>query len=65
MILRTIGLLVTLALGFLVAPLVADAQPVGKVYRGRLPRGWIASDSICALPEPRRVPAGAARPGIR
>jgi putative tryptophan/tyrosine transport system substrate-binding protein len=33
MILRTIGLLVTLALGFLVAPLTAEAQPVGKVYR--------------------------------
>jgi hypothetical protein len=29
---RTLGLLVTLALGLLVAPL-ADAQPVGK-YRG-------------------------------
>src|SRR2546430_1393198 len=30
---RTIGLLITLAFGLLVAPLVADAQPVGKVYR--------------------------------
>jgi putative tryptophan/tyrosine transport system substrate-binding protein len=32
MMLRTIGLLVTLALGFLAAPLVAETQPVGKVY---------------------------------
>ena len=30
---RTVGLLVPLALGLLVAPLVADAQPVGKVPR--------------------------------
>jgi putative ABC transport system substrate-binding protein len=30
---RTIGLLVTLALGFLVAPLAADAQPPAKVPR--------------------------------
>jgi ABC-type uncharacterized transport system substrate-binding protein len=30
---RTIGLLVTLALGLLWAPLLADAQPAGKVWR--------------------------------
>jgi hypothetical protein len=30
---RTIGLRITLALGFLVAPLAANAQPVGKVPR--------------------------------
>src|SRR5262245_52856895 len=30
---RTIGLLLTLALGLLVVPLVADAQPAGKVWR--------------------------------
>src|SRR5438093_7592745 len=30
---RTIGLLITLAFGLLVAPLVADAQPVGKLSR--------------------------------
>ena len=31
--LRSIGLIVALALGILVAPLAADAQPAGKVYR--------------------------------
>jgi len=31
--LRSIGLLVTLALGFLAAPAPAEAQPTGKVYR--------------------------------
>ena len=31
--LRTIGLIVTLALGLLVAPLLAEAQQAGKVYR--------------------------------
>ena len=40
--LRSIGLLVTLALGILAAPLAAAAQPAGKVYRvavfGLLPR---------------------------
>jgi ABC-type uncharacterized transport system substrate-binding protein len=30
---RRIGLLITLALGLLVAPLAADAQPPGKLYR--------------------------------
>ena len=30
---RTIGLLITLALGFLVAPLAANAQPAEKVPR--------------------------------
>jgi hypothetical protein len=30
---RTIGLLITLALGFLVAPLAANAQPAGTVPR--------------------------------
>jgi putative ABC transport system substrate-binding protein len=30
---RIIGLLVTLALGFLVTPLAGEAQPAGKVYR--------------------------------
>jgi hypothetical protein len=29
----TIGLLVTLALGFLVTPLAGEAQQAGKVYR--------------------------------
>jgi putative tryptophan/tyrosine transport system substrate-binding protein len=34
---RTVGVIVTLTLSILVAPLVADAQPTGKVYRiGRL-----------------------------
>jgi putative tryptophan/tyrosine transport system substrate-binding protein len=33
MLRRTIGLIVTLALGLLVAPLAADAQPPGKVFR--------------------------------
>jgi putative ABC transport system substrate-binding protein len=33
MLRRTIGLIVTLALGFLVVPLAVEAQPVGKVYR--------------------------------
>ncbi len=31
--LRTVGLIVTLALGLLLAPLAADAQQAGKVYR--------------------------------
>jgi len=31
--LRTVGLIVTLALGVLIAPLAADAQPTGKVFR--------------------------------
>ena len=31
--LRSIGLIVTLALGILAAPLAAGAQQVGKVYR--------------------------------
>jgi putative tryptophan/tyrosine transport system substrate-binding protein len=30
---RTIGLVITLALGFLVAPLAAEAQPAGKMPR--------------------------------
>ncbi len=30
---RTIGLIVTLVLGLLAAPLAADAQQAGKVYR--------------------------------
>ena len=30
---RTVGIIVTLTLSILVAPLVADAQPAGKVYR--------------------------------
>ena len=33
MMLRTIGLFVTLALGLLAAPLPAEAQQAGKVYR--------------------------------
>ena len=37
---RTVGVIVTLTLSILVAPLVADAQPAGKVYRiGRLHPG--------------------------
>jgi hypothetical protein len=64
MMLRSIGLRVTLALGFLVAPRTAEAQPVGEVYRiSYLAR--IVSDAVCALPGPRGVPAGAARLGIR
>ncbi len=31
--LRSAALIVTLALGILVAPLAAEAQPAGKVYR--------------------------------
>ena len=30
---RTVGIIVTLTLSILAAPLVADAQPAGKVYR--------------------------------
>jgi len=33
--LRTIGLISTLALGLLAAPLPAEAQQAGKVYRRR------------------------------
>lgn len=37
---RTVGCIVTLTLSLLVAPLVAEAQPTGKVYRiGRLTEG--------------------------
>jgi putative ABC transport system substrate-binding protein len=43
---RPIGLLVTLALGLLVAPLAAEAQPAGKVYRvGILAPGFPPSDA--------------------
>jgi ABC-type uncharacterized transport system substrate-binding protein len=43
---RTLGLLITLALGLLVAPLAADAQQVTKVHRiGRLVAGSSLSDS--------------------
>jgi putative ABC transport system substrate-binding protein len=44
---RTLGLLITLALSCLVAPLVADAQPVGKVYRiGYLALGVSPTPSV-------------------
>ncbi len=33
MLIRTIGLMVTLVLGLLAAPLAAEAQEAGKVYR--------------------------------
>jgi hypothetical protein len=40
---RLIGLLITLALGLLVAPFAADAQPITKVARvGVLLRGFSA-----------------------
>ena len=46
MLRRTIGFLVTLALGLLVAPLAADAQPAGKVARiGYLAPGTAAASA--------------------
>ncbi len=36
--LRTLGLIIALALGLLLAPLAADAQQAGKVYRIEEPR---------------------------
>ena len=35
---RTVGCIITLTLSILVAPLVAEAQPTGKVYR----LGWLS-----------------------
>jgi hypothetical protein len=35
---RTVGCIITFTLSLLVAPLVAEAQPTGKVYR----IGWLA-----------------------
>jgi hypothetical protein len=43
MLCRCILLLITLALGLLVAPLAAEAQQAGKVYRiGCIPGGPLA-----------------------
>jgi hypothetical protein len=54
----TIVLLVTLALGFLVAPLAAEVQQATKVYRiGWLSPGFPRPDHD---PPCRRLPAGAA-----
>ena len=36
-----IGLFVTIALGLLVAPRAADAQPVGKVVRDWISGPWV------------------------
>jgi putative tryptophan/tyrosine transport system substrate-binding protein len=41
-------LLIILTLGLLVAPLIAEAQPVGKVYR----IGWLGADSPPTTPNP-------------
>ncbi|HSF32236.1 MAG TPA: ABC transporter substrate binding protein [Candidatus Tectomicrobia bacterium] len=47
---RTIAVLITLTLAILVAPLVADAQPVGKVYRiGLLTSSPASPASILSL----------------
>src|SRR5262245_23283220 len=52
---RLIGLLVTLALGLLVAPLAAEAQPTGKVYR----IGWLSpTTSLSGASELEALRAG-------
>lgn len=43
---RTITIIVTLALGILLAPLAADAQPAGKVYR----IGWVGASDLHISP---------------
>ena len=54
----TIGVMVTLTLSILVAPLVTDAQPAGKVYR----IGWLSP----GFPRPDRdPPVDAFRQGLR
>ncbi len=46
--LRTIGLIVTLALGLLAVPLPAEAQQAGKVYRMGILRSGSPSSYIYA-----------------
>ena len=58
MILRTVGLIITVALGFLVAPLVTEAQQVGKIFRIGLLLPWGASSA-----PPRHIEAF--RQGLR
>ena len=59
--LHTMGLMATLALGFLVLPFTAEAQQAMHVYRV----GWLsAGPSPCAHGPNAGLPAGSARPGL-
>jgi len=57
---HTLGFLVTLALGLLVAPLAAEAQPRGEVHR----IGWLHYGSPPSRPGGGRI-GGAFRQGLR
>jgi hypothetical protein len=58
---RTIGLLVTLALSLLVAPLGAEAPPAGKVYR----IGWLYFGTLTPWEHWAHLLAGSALPSWR
>jgi len=72
-LLHTIGLLVTLALGLLVAPLGAEAPPAGKVYRigwlyfgvasGDMLGGFRQGSASSATSRARTSPLSSAMPG--
>ena len=50
----TVGVMVTLTLSILTAPLVTAAQPAGKVYR----IGWLSSGSLRPDVYPLSMPSG-------
>ena len=59
---RAVALLLILGLALLAAPLAGEAQPEGKVWRIRVPRGQFAPVYLASR---RELPTGAARSRLR